>query len=484
VDATPIVVASNRGPVVLARTNGSIEQRRGVGGLVTAVGGALLARDATWIAAAITDVDREEAAAGRGAFDVDRHLGAGARGILHVHLTDLDPAAYDLYYNEFSNRTLWFLHHDLWDSPRTPAFGAGGAEAWDAYRAVNERFAATIAEAAPRGSAVLPQDYHLSLVPALLRERRPDLQQAFFWHIPFSSPDNYRVLPDAWGAALLEGMLGADIVGFHTQRWARNFTDCCRELLGARVRGKTIWHERGTTRVGVYPIGVNIDNLSEEAARADVARARASIDDVVRDRTLILRVDRTELSKNILRGFIAYEMLLEQRPDLHERIIHLAFLTPSRHGVPEYEEYVQACKIRAAAINERFGTPSWQPLVVEIEDDFPRTLAAYQRYDVLVVNPVYDGMNLVAREGPCLNERDGVLVLSRNAGAAAELAPAALIVNPFDPAGTAAAIERALAMDRGERQAMAARLRPLARGTSPARWLGTQLKDLSRLRDG
>jgi trehalose 6-phosphate synthase len=470
----PIVVASNRGPIAFVRTeDGNLVQRRGVGGLVTAVGGALRGRDASWVAAAITPEDRARAA------DEPILLDMGG-GRVRLRLVAVEQDRYDAYYNELSNRVLWFVHHYLWETPRAPAFGADEQNAWLAYKDVNQRFAQLIAEEASGDTVALPQDYHLSLVPALLRKERPDMPIASFWHIPFCQPDQFRVLPDAWATELLEGMLGADVIGFQTERWAGNFLACCRESLGARVRGRNVTHGGRSARVGAFPIGVNAKELEEEAAKEEVARAGQEIDRSVSDRLLILRVDRTELSKNILRGFLAYEQLLERRPDLHRRVVHLALLTPSRRNVIEYQEYMRACTARADRINERFSTPDWIPLILEIADDYPKTLAAYRRYDVLIVNPVYDGMNLVAREGPLLNERDGVLVLSRNAGAAVELAPAALLVNPFDPQGTSAALETAVDMPPAERKQRAARLRPLASGTSPERWLGAQIKEVAR----
>jgi trehalose 6-phosphate synthase len=232
----------------------------------------------------------------------------------------------------------------------------------------------------------------------------------------------------------------------------------------------------------VYPIGVNEMNLAEEASRPEVQEHFDQIDQMVGDRALILRVDRTELSKNIMRGLIAFETMLERKRSLRERVVHLVLLAPSRRDVPEYRQYIDDCRLRAERINDRFSTQDWKPIVLEIEDNFPRTLAAYRRYDVLVVNPVYDGMNLVAREGPVLNERDGSLVLSRNAGAAAELSPAAFIVNPFDTLKTATAIETALELPAEERRRRAARLRKLARGTPPERWLDDQVRDLTRIR--
>lgn len=442
--------------------------------MVTAVGGALRGREAAWVAAAITEGDREQAARGPFVFDV-----GGTR--IRVRLAALDEKLYDGYYNEFSNRVLWFLHHYLWDTPRAPEPGPAEGKAWDAYVKVNERFAELIADEAPEGATALPQDYHLSLVSGVLRARRPDLRIGTFWHIPFCQPDQYRVLPDEWGAALLRGMLAADAIGFQTQRWADNFTACCREVLGATVKGKYVVVGDRSTRVGIYPVGVDVDLLRMQAAKPEVADAAMRINELVGDCTMLLRVDRTEPSKNILRGFVAYERLLERRADLHGRVVQLALLTPSRRAIPEYAEYMRACVARAEQINERFSTPDWQPLIVDESDDFPATLAAYRRYDVLVVNPVFDGMNLVAREGPVLNERDGVLVLSRNAGAAAEL-HAALLVNPFDADGTADAIERALGLSAHERHERAITLKELAPGLPPAEWLGRQIKDVQRRR--
>lgn len=476
-DRSKILIASNRGPVAVVREpDGSLVERRGVGGLVTAVTGAVRGHEVTWVAAAITDADRERARGG--AFSIQTSGG----GTVRVRLADIPPPTYDAYYNDFSNKILWFLHHYLWSPTQLPQLGAGDDDAWTAYRDVNEIFARALADETDATSVALTQDYHLSLLPAALRAMRPDAKIAHFWHIPFCMPDQFRILPDAWGVALLEGMLAADVVGFHTERWAANFIASCRAVLGARTRGRTIEHGGRTTRTGIYPIGVSLDHLQEEARDERVARAAVEIDEIAADRVLLLRVDRTELSKNILRGLLAYERLLERRTDLHERVVHLALLTPSRRHVPEYERYMHACGEAATRINERYARPGWDPVLLEIEDDFHRTLAAYKRYDVLLVNPVYDGMNLVAREGPLLNERDGVLVLSRNAGAAAELSPAALIVNPFDTNDTARAIETAIDMSAADRRSLAARLRPLAKGTSPKRWLEAQLRDASRTR--
>jgi trehalose 6-phosphate synthase len=454
-----LVVASNRGPVAFDEDGTS---RRGVGGLVSVLTGALAGRDATWVAAAIGDADRAHAGflAGEG-----------------VRLLDIPNEVYDPYYNRLANRVLWFVHHYLFDPPRTPVFDEEDLRAWDAFAEVNSRFAEAVDEEAAGSAVAAVQDYHLSLVPPLLRKRRGDLRIAHFWHIPFAQPDYLRLLPDAWSRALLEGLLAADLVGFQTARWAGAFAACCRDVLGARTAGRRVAWGGRTTSIGVYPVGVNPDHMKEEARRPEVRRERAALSSWLGDRALVLRVDRTELSKNILRGLLAFESVLERRGDLRGRVVHLALLTPSRRDVPEYRAYVDDCLREAARINDRFGP---ETILCEIADNFPRVLAAYALYDVLVVNPVIDGMNLVAREGPVLNRRDGALVLSRNAGAWAELGAAALGVNPFDVASTSAALEEAIDMPASERAERARRLKRLARGRSPGRWLEAQLRDLER----
>ncbi|MGH2785688.1 MAG: alpha,alpha-trehalose-phosphate synthase (UDP-forming) [Actinomycetota bacterium] len=467
----PVIVASNRGPVTFERTSdGSPSQRRGVGGLVTAVSGALRGRAGTWIASAVSDEDRVVAVSGP--VDVDLE---GAT--LHLRMVDIPPAVYGASVDGFCNRILWFVHHYLWDPPRTPTFGDEENEAWEAYQDYNRRFAEVAAEAAPEGGVALIQDYHLALAPALLRKLRPDLAIGLFWHIPFAQPDYLSLLSDEWTRALLDGMLGADVVGFQTERWLRNFLAGTRQILGIKARDRILPIEGRTVRTNTYPIGVNPEHLAEIAAEPAVRRARAELKTWLGDRRLVLRVDRTELSKNILRGLRAYELMLERRPELRGRVVHLALLQPSRRSVPEYQEYIEQCVAAAGRVNERFGP---EAVRLEISDNFPRTLAAYGMYDVLVVNPVFDGMNLVAREGPCLNRRAGVLVLSRNAGASVELAPASLLVNPVDIDQTSRAISDALDMPEVERQERARRLRRLARGRSPGRWLDGQLRDLTK----
>jgi len=473
-----IVVASNRGPVSFARgESGRVVTTRGAGGLVTAVSDALASTGGLWIAAAMSEDDRFQA--GR-TIEVD----AGGGGY-QVRLLPFDPSDYEGYYDGISNRVLWFLHHSLWDVPRAPTF-EGLAEAWHGYRTVNETFARALEEEgrSPRGEAVyLVQDYHLALVPALLRERLPRAVIAHFSHIPFAGPTGLRILPRPIREAVLAGLLGADVVGFQAPAWAENFLLGCRTLPGARVdlRRRVVRWDGRDVRVSVHPISIDPAALREEADAEPATVAGRDILEWIGDRRLLARVDRAELSKNILRGFLAYEKFLGRNPEWLGRISFLALLNPSRQHLPEYRAYTKESVELADRINDRLGRADWQPIRLSLKDDHPRALAAYRLYDVLLVNPVFDGMNLVAKEGPVLNERDGVLILSENAGASAELGRHALAVNPFDVEATARAIGAAVQMDPVERRRRARGLRAAVARNPIDAWVRAQVEDLERM---
>ncbi|HYH27571.1 MAG TPA: trehalose-6-phosphate synthase [Actinomycetota bacterium] len=473
---SPLLVASNRGPVEFVEgPDGDLEPKRGSGGLATALASAVHGTGGLWVAAAMTDGDRAQAAATpNGRTNVETEDGK-----LRVRLLTIDAQAYRRYYDQVSNRLLWFLHHALWDLPREPVFDRGTKRDWAAYRDVNRVFAEALAEEADgRPASVLVQDYHLALVPAMLRELAPAVKIAHFHHVPFASPDRLALLPAWLRHELLEGLLGSDLLGFQTARWASGFVAACRMLEGAQVEeaSRTVdWHGR-RIRVGVYPIAGDPQALKEQASAPDVAAKVRELESWRKDRTLLLRVDRTEPSKNVVRGFLAFEEMLRARPELRDRVAFLALLNPSRRSLEEYRRYTDDCLEAAARIRDAFGPDVAD---VRIDDDFPEVLAAYRLYDVLLVNPLFDGMNLVAKEGPILNERDGVLVLSRNAGAHAELGTHAITVDPLDVAGTASAIENAILMKPSERTRRARALRRIARSGTPATWVEAQLGDLS-----
>lgn len=360
-----------------------------------------------------------------------------------------------------------------------PEFGTRFAREWESYRTYNGAFALALAEEATARARVMVQDYHLTLTPAMLRVERPDLRIAHFSHTPWAPPEYFALLPEDVAAEVLSGILGADHAGFLTARWARAFMDCCAALLGARVdhAARTVSWGGRITRIGVHPLGVDGDALRARAAEPDVESHMAAIRDHVGDRRLIVRIDRTELSKNIVRGLRAYQEFLSGHPEWHGRVVHLAFAYPSRHDLPEYREYTAAVQRCAQEIEDEYATEDWDPLILNVNDDYPRSLAAYRLADVLLVNPVRDGMNLVAKEGPILSPRCA-LVLSREAGAAAELGADSLLVNPFDVTATAAALHEALTLPEEERLRRGLRLREAATALPPRRWFGDQIAAL------
>ncbi len=453
-----MIVVSHRGPFSFSRApDGSFVTRRGAGGVVGALGPLLAGGDHSatgagnppvWVAAAIGEDERDAVEAG--AVDV-----AG----VDLRLLVLDERTHHLHYDLVSNGTLWFLYHDLFDLARRPRFDRRWREAWDAYVEVNATFADAVLDAAEPGDVVLVQDYQLALVPGRLRELRPDLRVVHFTHTPFCGPDVIGVLPFDVAEMLCASMASVPH-GFHAQRWASAFRASCERVLGGPPP---------TTFVA--PLGPDADELAEVAASAEAVAAREALDALVGDRVLLLRTDRIEPSKNIVRGFAAYELLLEDHPSWRGRVVFVAMLYASREGLSEYQAYRTEVEAAAARVNARFGTADWQPVVLDTRDDFARTVAGLQRADVLLVNPLRDGLNLVAKEGPLLNERDAVLCLSPGAGAWDELQSAVCTVHPFDLEQTAAELHRALTMPVAERGEQATRLRDLVAARTSAMWL-------------
>ena len=451
----PVLVISNRGPVSFTYGDGgALVAKRGGGGLVSSLGPLVRGMGAIWMAAAVSDADRQAAAEG-----VIEAEGYAFRPV------PVDPAAYAMAYDVVSNATLWFLHHGLFDLGRRPRLDRRWREAWGAYRDVNHTFAKAVIEEAPAGAIVLVQDYHLALVGTWLAQERRDLRAVHFSHIPFCEPGALRALPTEVAEELLVGLSSHASCGFHARRWAANFEACCAEALGF------------TPATFVAPLGPDAGHLAELAASEDCVREQAWVDEVRGDRRLVVRVDRIEPSKNILRGFWAFDDLLQTRAEWRGRVVFLALVYPSREGLPEYLAYRQEVESVARIVNDRWATPGWQPIVLDTSDNYPRSVAALTRYDVLLVNPIRDGLNLVAKEGPILNGTDGVLALSREAGAWEELSGVALEVNPYDVAGTADVLAAALSMSPEARRAHAAAVARVAGARDTRAWLDDLLAE-------
>jgi trehalose 6-phosphate synthase len=478
VDKRSLLVASNRGPLSLAVDDrGREEVRRGGGGLVSGMRSALASVDGLWVCAALNE--REVAAARRAPAG---HLGEAGldTGGLEVRMLPIDAVTFRRAYNGVANSTIWFLNHLLYDTPNKPIFDQGWRRQWAAYERYNAWFAGALADEAADGATVMVQDYHLNLTPRMLRELRPDLRIGHFTHTPWAPADYYTLLPDDVGSAILAGLLGADHVGFHTERWARAFLQCCSVLLRCEVdeQSRTVRWEGRTVQVGVHPLGTDADEMRERGGRPDVEEQRRHLRDLVGDRQVIARVDRTELSKNIVRGLHAYRELLRTWPEWRGRVVHVAYAYPSRHDLPEYREYTAAVQRVGREIDEEFSTDDWSPLLLEVTNDYPGSLAALRLAHVLLVNPIRDGMNLVAKEGMVLSEPGCAVVLSREAGVADAYGDDAVQVNPYDVSQTAHALDRALSMPPDERRARADRLRAAATKLPPAEWFTQQLNSV------
>jgi len=473
-----LLVAANRGPVsISAGAAGREEVRRGGGGLVSGMVSALSEVGGLWVCAALND--RERAAARRAP---DGHLGEAGydTGGLDVRMLPLDPSTFARAYNGIANSTIWFIQHLLYDSANTPVFDAGWRRLWAAYERYNRTFADALAAEAAPGAKVMVQDYHLNLVPRQLREQRDDLHIAHFTHTPWAPPEQFGMLPTAVAREILTGLLGADHVGFHSRRWSEAFLRCCDRFLDADVdlaAGTVRWQGR-TVRTGVHPLGTAADEIRAKAHDEDAEAGLAHLREVIGDRKVISRVDRTELSKNIVRGLLAYRELLRLRPEWHGRIVHVAYAYPSRTDIPEYREYTAAVQRAGREIEQEFGTDDWDPVLLEVANDYPGSLAALRLADVLLVNPVRDGMNLVAEEGVVLSEHDCAVVLSREAGIADQYGQDALLVNPYDVTETAEALHAALSMPAAERQERWKRLLAAATALPPADWFRQQLDAL------
>jgi trehalose 6-phosphate synthase/phosphatase len=459
------ILVSNRLPVTARVDEGALQVERSVGGLVTGLSGATRNAHTVWIgwAGPIAGISRRQTAE------------------LNARLTALDCVPVPLstrevreYYEDVSNAVLWPLFH--YQAERIPA----DPRHWSTYAAVNARFAQAVADAWRPGDDIWVHDYQLLLLPALLRRRLPDARIGFFLHIPFPALEVFRILP--WRTEVLDGMLGADLVGFHTESYARHFAECAEALLGAERReGQIVWQDRDV-RVGSYPIGIDAGRFEELARRQTVRRESKSLRRGP-ELKVVAGVDRLDYTKGIPRRLLAFERLLKRHPELHGKVQLVQVVVPSRTGVRSYREFRTQVDAAIGNINGAFGTALWTPVAYQYrslgEDDLS---ALYTAADVMLVTPLRDGMNLVAKEFVASRiDGDGVLVLSEFTGAAAQL-PEAVMVNPFDLDGTAAAIYRALTMPEEDRRRRMQALRATVAGQDATWWASTFLSDLRSIR--
>jgi trehalose 6-phosphate synthase len=479
-----VIIASNRGPVTFRKgQDGETTFQRGSGGLVTALTGLIQHINVTWISCGISEEDYEW---GEGQIPLTDH-----EDTIYMKFIYPNEDAYEGYYNVIANPLLWFLQHSMWNVPYAPVINRYTWKAWDdGYVAVNSLFAQAIIEqleTTPKPVLVMLQDYHLYLVARFLRARIPARNRPIilhFIHIPWPGPEYWGVIPPTMRQAILEGLCAVDILGFQTHDDALNFIRTCETYLPRATtnykRGR-VWYRNHATHVRDFPISIDVKLLKKLAISPEVEAYCLEIQDFIEDRKLVLRIDRIEPSKNIVRGFYAFEELLDLYPDYREQVTFLALLVPSRLDVDEYQDYLDVLMAAAGQVNAKYGTQDWEPIRIMVGENYPRAVAALEQYDVLLVNAISDGMNLVAKEGPIVNQKDGVLILSERAGARQQLASGALVVSPCDVYATAEAIHQALSMSSEERRVNAERLSWLIERDDIHKWLRQQLDTVSEL---
>ena len=480
-----LIIASNHGPVTFHKDeNGVVQpQRSGGGGLVTALSGIAQHVDACWIASALTEEDK--------AWQGSKVPIGDEGGSIRLRFVIADEAAYDGYYKVIANPLLWFLQHSMWDIFRSPTIDRSTWQNWqNGYQVVNRLFADEVTRqiiSDPRPALVMLQDYHLYLAPYYIRKtirRRASYTLMHFIHIPWPGSEDWGYLPPRMRQGILEGLLAVDLLGFQTREDGLNFIRTCESHMPhshVKFKEGRVWYHNHTTYVRDFPISIDVKSLKKLAESEEVAEQRKSLLDQYGGRLLILRIDRIEPSKNIVRGFLAFDELLELHPEYRGKVQFLALLVPSRLEVEQYQNYLNELMGAAGQVNAKYGDSAWEPVRVVVGENYPRAVAAMQLYDVLLVNSIADGMNLVAKEGPVVNQQNGVLVLSERTGARQQLEAGSLVIPPLDVSATAMALHQALIMPVEERKDRADRLSSLIEREDIADWLCRQLEEIVKL---
>lgn len=479
INRSSVIIVANRGPVTFTRNaNGELSYRRGTGGLVTALSGLIGKVDATWISYAISKEDIEWNEGQIPITDDD--------GMISLKFIAADESAYEGYYNTIANPLLWFLQHSMWNVPYAPVIDQETWKAWDeGYVAINKLFAQAIIQqiaTAPQPALVMLQDYHLYLVAQYLRSQIPPRNRptiTHFTHIPWPGPEYWGVLPPTMRLSILDGLCAADVLGFQTNADALNFLRTCQTYLpqaSVNYKHQRVWYRNHSTYARSFPISIDVQSLTKLSQSQEVQNYQSEIKDMVSGCQLVLRIDRIEPSKNIVRGFQAFGEMLDLYPEHRGKVSFLALLVPSRLDVEEYQAYLDALMAAAGQINAQYGTHQWEPIRVLVGENYSRALAALKYYDVLLVNSIADGMNLVAKEGPIVNQRDGVLILSERTGAQEQLKSGAIVISPCDIYATAEAMHQALIMDPDQRHELAERLRWLVSREDIRDWFSKQMQ--------
>jgi trehalose 6-phosphate synthase len=490
IHAERLIIATNRGPVeYYLSQDKKLKHRRGAGGMVTALIDAGNHMEVTWVAMAMTEGDRlalKEAQQNNNGVLVSPLQGQK----MNLRYVAIPKSAYRKHYEGISNQVLWFLQHYLYNPNEDSAVARRMQDAWNnGYCVANQAIAdAVIAEVEREDSSavVMLHDYHLYLAAAMIRKELPHVAMQQFIHIPWPDVRCWHFLPSNITQAIYTGLIGNDILGFQTERDARNFLEGVRTLIDGAVvdfEEGAIWWQGRRIQVHAYPISISVTGERRVVQSVAGKRAAEKILPLMKGKKVIMRVDRIEPTKNILRGFQAYAQMLDEHPELRGTITFLAFLVPSRQSLQKYQRHSTDVLKLIDEINQKYSTDDWVPIQAFCDNDRTRALAAMQYYDVLLVNPIIDGMNLVAKEGPAVNKRNGVLVLSRTAGAFQQLGKASIPTSPTDVSETAEALYKALTLPDDERAAKARLACQVVERYDLNTWLSRQIRDINDLLD-
>jgi len=478
--ARRLILASNRGPIEYhIDDEGELQARRGSGGIVTALSSLRRYVELDWVASAMGRGDREMAHRAEGR----RFPAPLGNENLYLRFLVFSRNTYHKYYSIISNPLLWFLQHYMWNTPTMPNIDVVTYDAWEnGYVPVNQTFAKAIVDEVQASDVppiIILNDYHLYLAASYIRRQLPKVAIQHFTHIPWPSLSYWQLLPRVMREAIFEGLCAADIVGMQTLRDVINFLQCC----ASSIEGAVVDHNQHTiqlndrlVRVKAYPISVDTAGLGRLIKSPRLQEYETKLKAVCGEQTIV-RVDRAEPSKNIIRGFKAFDKLLERNPQFLGKLKFLAFLVPTRSHLRLYQRYIQEVTQLVEVINDKYGTEGWQPVEIFYENNYVQAIAAMRLYDVLLVNAVIDGMNLVAKEGPTVNNNDGVLVLSETVGACAQLCEHVLTVTPTDIEGTTQALYTALTMPPAERKQRAQALKESIARNDIVNWLLNLLRD-------
>ena len=479
-----LILASNRGPVEYHMTpEGRPEARRGSGSLVTALSSLSQIAEFTWVSSAMGEGDRVISNNGRGPH-IKSPLPGHQINLRHV----VTPRrVYHKYYNVMCNPLLWFLQHYMWNPPYNPNIDSTVHDAWKTgYVPVNQAFAQAVIEEAResgRPPVVIGHDYHLYLLPEMVRKEIPEAVIQHFIHIPWPTPRYWQMVPKYIVTEICSSLCHADLVGFQTPQDRQSFLDSIEDFVPEATVDRTTnvvtWGAQ-TTLVKVYPISINVSEVQRIASSPRAVEYETRLRPLRSD-TTIVRIDRAEPNKNVIRGFKAYELLLTRHPELLGKVTFLAFLVPSRTHIRQYQRYLEEIQQIIEQINRNFGKDDWQPIRAFMENNYTQAIAGMKLYDVLLVNTIIEGMNLVAKEGPVVNTQDGVLVLSESSGAHHQLAEGALSVSPTDIEGTMETLYQAIQMSPEERKQRSSTLTKAIQEEDLNHWIVQQFEDIGKL---